>query len=83
MSEFYGKVIGSAQTVASRVGSQDIRVSAQSWHGSVIVRMYYDLNDELNVDIEIDERLSMYGQSYFSGTFEELKEQLQKGRCEE
>lgn len=65
MSKFYGQVQGQAQSIASRRGSQYIRVSAQSWDGSVITRMVYDDDDVLKVQIEIDDGSSMYGQSYF------------------
>lgn len=75
MSAFYGQVEGSAKTSASRRGSKDIKVSAQSWNGSIQTRLYYD-GDDLMVDITIGEESSFTGYSYFHGTLEELKERL-------
>lgn len=76
MSTFYGQVVGSSATTASRRGTQisGIRSSAQSWNGSVIVYMHGDGI----VDIEIAEGSALYGKTYFSGTIEELKEVLKK-----
>lgn len=69
MSKYYGQVKGSADTVASRRGTEKsgIRVSAQSWDGSVIVCMHND-----RVDIEMSQDSSMHGTTMFSGTLEEL-----------
>ena len=72
MSKFYGTVVGASQTSASRRGNHDIRVSAQSWDGSVITRLWYNDNEVLNVDVEIASGSSVYGQIIFSGTFEEF-----------
>lgn len=80
MSKFYGTVIGQADTSASRRGSRDIRVSAQSWNGSVITRLYYDDNDKLNVDVEIDSGSATYGKMIFRGTFEEFCKKLGGGK---
>lgn len=78
MSKFYGQVEGMAQTVASRRGSKYIKTSAQSWDGSVITRLHYDDDGELYVSIDIDDGSSFYGQCYFYGTLEQLKQKLKK-----
>ena len=75
MSRFYGQVIGAAETVGTRRGHQDIKVSAQSWDGSVITRLYYK-DDELMCDIQIGDSSTAYGYTYFNGTLEELKKRL-------
>lgn len=81
MSAFYGQVEGCAQTIASRRGGRNsgIRSSAQSWDGSVITRMY-ERDGKTEVNIEIAEGSSFCGDNYFTGTIEELKEILSKGR---
>lgn len=76
MSSFYGQVQGTAQTLATRRGSKDIKVSAQSWNGSVIIRMYYDDAGELSVELSVAEGSSFYGYTKFSGTLNELVEKL-------
>lgn len=76
MSAFYGQVIGHAQTTASRRGHSDIKVTAQSWNGSVITRLYYD-DDELMCDLQIADGSSAFGYTVFNGTLEELKSRLE------
>jgi hypothetical protein len=76
MSRFYGQVFGQAQTSASRRGSKEIKVSAQSWNGSVITSLYYNENDELMVNLSISDGSSSYGYTHFDGTLDELKERL-------
>ena len=73
MSTYYGQVIGSAETVASRRGTSKsgIRASAQSWDGSVIVVMRKG-----RVEIEISNGSDAYGYTEFSGTIDELKTAL-------
>lgn len=76
MNKYCGQVRGQSETVASRRGSEDsgLRVPAQSYDGSVIIVMHDD-----KVTIEIADGVSsFYGQSYFHGTIEELKERLLK-----
>jgi hypothetical protein len=80
MSKFYGQVYGQAKTEASRRGSRDIKVSAQSWDGSVITYLEYDKDDQLEVTISIAEGSSSYGYTYFRGSLEELKERLAGGK---
>lgn len=78
MSHFYSTIKGNRGT-ANRCGSKDsgIMAAAQSWHGSVIVRLTY--NEETGcdmVDIEISDESSTHGKSVFFGTFEELEKKL-------
>lgn len=75
MSKFYGQVEGSAKTTASRRGNQEIKVSAQSWDGSVITRMFYE-GDELKVEISISDGSDFYGYTHFCGSLDELKKKL-------
>lgn len=75
MSAFYGTVTGNAKTEATRRGHNEIKVSAQSWNGSVITRLYYN-GDNLNVELQISDDSSIHGYTYFNGTIEELKNKL-------
>lgn len=79
MSKFYGTVIGASSTVGTRRGHHDIRVSAQSYDGSVITRLDYDSDDKLRVRIGTNEGSSTcsdWSSQDFNGTFEEFKELL-------
>lgn len=76
MSKFYGQVEGMARTTASRRGSQFINVSAQSWDGSVITRLWYDDNGKLRVSLSVADGSACFGKQVFSGTLEELKAKL-------
>ena len=80
MARFYGQVFGQAKTEASRRGSRNIKVSAQSWNGSVITTLYYNDNDDLMVNLSISDGSSCYGYTHFDGTLEELKERLAGGK---
>lgn len=77
MSAFYGQVFGQAQTVASRRGSakSGIKVTAQSWNGSLITEMRY-VGDDLIVDLFIGDGSTTYGKHVFSGSLEELEKKL-------
>ena len=70
MSKFYGQVFGQASTTASRRGSKDIEVSAQSWDGSLITKLYY--NDAL----EHSDTSSTSGRVLFRGTMTDLVAKL-------
>lgn len=76
MSTFYGQVEGCSQTVAGRRGADDIKSSAQSYNGSVIIRLHYDSQGVLMVNIHLAKGSSFYGDDlpYFYGTFEQLQE---------
>lgn len=78
MAKFYGQVSNGVSTTASRVGHQGIRASAQSYDGSVITSLRYDDEGKLMVHIEIADSSSMYGDTVFRGTLEELKEKLKQ-----
>lgn len=75
MARFYGTVDGNlAKTNATRRGSDYIKASAQSWHGSVITQLNYDNEGMLIVKIGLTDDSSSYGSGDFYGTFEELKQ---------
>lgn len=82
MATFYGQVAGNSEIVVARQGSFDsgIHSSAQSYHGSVDVSLRYkdkEIVDSLMVKIGISNGSSMYGNNYFYGTIEELKQALE------
>ena len=79
MSKFYGTVIGASSTCGTRRGHHDIRVSAQSWDGSVITHLDYDSDEKLRVRIGTNERSSTcsdWSSQDFVGTFDEFKDLL-------
>ena len=52
-------------------------VAAQSWHGSVIVRLTHNEKAGCDlVDVEVSDGSSTHGRSVFFGTFEELEKKL-------
>ncbi len=74
MSKLYGTVKGQAETSASRRGTKDLRVSAQTYDGSVIVYVTYERgSDTPRFDIEVDDGSSNHGKTFFSGSLDELK----------
>ena len=76
MSKFYGQVEGQASTVASRRGSANsgLKVSAQSWEGSVIVRLWENKEGETMVEIEKGEGSTSWGgDTIYRGKLEDLK----------
>lgn len=77
MSTFYGSLRGNRGT-ATRCGSRNsgIKVSAQSWNGSVVTELSYNDQDELMVDISVSDASSSYGNRIFYGTFEEYVKKL-------
>ena len=82
MSMFYGTVEGN-RGEATRCGSAQsgIRASAQSWDGSVIVKLRYR-DDELMVSVATSDGSDCYGFPKWYGTFNEFKKLLE-GRSEE
>ena len=50
MAKFYGTISGNAKTTATRRGYKFIQTSAQSWEGSIIVRLN-DYNGQICVGI--------------------------------
>lgn len=78
MSKFYGQVDGSENTTtATRRGFNYIHVSAQSYDGSIITRMHYDINDNLIVELEHNIGSSSVGRTIFYGTIDELVKKLE------
>ena len=81
MSKYYGETVGynskGTGSVASRCGHTGIRSSAQSWDGSVIAVIRDDKEGNPIFEIEITDESSIYGDTVFSGTIEELKEALE------
>lgn len=76
MSKFYGQVEGQASTVASRRGSANsgIKVSAQSWESSVIVRLWENNESETMVEISKAEGSTSWGgETLFWGKLKDLK----------
>ena len=76
MSKFYGQVEGQASTVASRRGSANsgLKVSAQSWEGSVIVRLWENNEGETMVEISKAEGSTSWGgDTLFWGKLKDLK----------
>ena len=76
MSKFYGQVFGQASTTASRRSSKDIEVSAQSWDGSLITKLYYNDAEELMVNLEHSDTSSTSGRVLFRGTMTDLVAKL-------
>ena len=77
MSKFYGTVVGSSRTEATRRGFDGIKVSAQSWDGSLITRMRYDQGGRLMVQLDkSNESTSCWGRTIFWGTLDELEQKL-------
>lgn len=77
MSKFYGTVSGGAKTEATRRGFDSIKVSAQSWDGSLITRMSYDGGGRLMVQLDkSNESTSCWGKTIFWGTLDELEQKL-------
>lgn len=81
MSLFYGTVEGQ-RGPATRCGtsSSGIRAAAQSWNGSVIVRLRYANNTEgpLIVSVSTSDGSSAYGSSLWEGSFDEFKRLLER-----
>lgn len=77
MSKFYGTVSGSARTEATRRGHDGIKVSAQSWDGSLITRMSHDGSGRLMVQLDkSNDSTSCWGKTIFWGTLDELEQKL-------
>lgn len=77
MSAFYGQVAGQDEKTVSRRGNYNsgIRVSAQSWKGSLITKMYYN-GDDLMVDIEVSDDSDMFGTTVFEGKFDDFVKKM-------
>ena len=78
MATFYGMIEGSRGSV-TRTGTKasGFKAAAQSYDGSVVVRLRYNKEDKLIVDIETaDDSTSFFTETNFSGTLDELREAL-------
>ena len=78
MAKFYGQVFGKSGNAASRLGTSGIRVSAQSWHGSVHTELWHNDEKGLMVTISTSPDSSPTGSVIFSGTFEEFQNKLKE-----
>ena len=79
MSEFYGQVVGN-RGPASRGGSRasGIHVSAQSWDGSVQVKLRRGKDNALQVNVSTSHGSDMYGNTVFCGTLEQFEEMCKR-----
>ena len=77
MSKFYGMVQGN-RGAATRGGSANsgFKATAQSWDGSVITMLDYDSNNNLIVELQVSDGSSIYGETIFKGSLEELVNKL-------
>jgi hypothetical protein len=80
MSKTYATLTGGRSTLTQRGHGDGVRVSCQSWDGSVIVSNRYDCDDKLELRIGTNEGSGTYTDwksNDFVGTFEEFKQLLQ------
>lgn len=78
MAKTYCSCVGMRGEATRRGGKDGVRVSAQSYDGSIIVYNYYD-GDTLKVRVGTNEGSSCctdYKSNDFSGTFQEFKDLL-------
>lgn len=79
MAKTYCTCIGMRGEATRRGGNNGVRVSAQSWDGSVIVKNWYDENDQLRVMVGTNDGSSChtdFNSVDFTGSLDELKELL-------
>ena len=55
MAKTYCTCVGMRGEATRRGGNDGVRVSAQSWDGSIIVRNWYDDEDQLKVRVGTNE----------------------------
>lgn len=80
MSRTYATLTGGRSTLTQRGHSDGVRVSCQSFEGSIICSNRYDCDDKLEVRIGTNDGSSHYTDwksNDFVGTFEEFKQLLQ------
>ena len=76
MAKFYGTLVGN-RGEATRLGHSRIKVSAQSWDGSLITELTYNNEGKLMVSLKAsEESTSCYGRELFYGTFEDFVAKL-------
>lgn len=79
MAKTYCTCIGMRGEATRRGGNAGCRVSCQSWDGSIIVRNWYDDEDQLKVRVGTNEGSSCctdWKSNDFVGTLDEFKELL-------
>lgn len=78
MSKYYGSTyaINGKTTVAGRRGFKGIRSAAQTWDGSIIAIAKDQEDGKTIFEIELSDESSLYGNTVFSGTLDELKAKL-------
>lgn len=80
MAKTYCTCIGMRGEATRRGGNDGVRVSAQSWDGSIIVHNWYTSENELRFRIGTNDGSSCssdWKSPDFTGSFEEVKELLQ------
>lgn len=79
MAKTYATLTGSRSTLTQRGGNDGVKVSAQSYDGSVIVENWYNNDNQLMVRIDTNDGSSCCGDwnsTEFRGTFKDLKDLL-------
>lgn len=73
MAKFYGTLQGN-RGEATRLGTSEIHVSAQSWDGSVGVRLFYNDKEELMITLraEKDTSTAYPYNTIFHGKFDDF-----------
>jgi len=71
MAKFYGQVFGD-RTDVHTLGSRGIKVSAQTYDGSVIISLTYNKDNDLCVVLETNHDSADCGESLFNGTFKDF-----------
>ena len=79
MSAFYGTIKGSTKNNATRRGFQEIKVSAQSWKGSLITRLYYKDNT-LMCELEYNQESATQGDNIYKGSLDNLVNILERAK---
>lgn len=76
MAKTYCTCIGMRGEATRRGGNDGVRVSAQSWDGSIIVKNWYDENDQLRVMVGTNDGSSCssdWRSNDFEGSFDDFK----------
>ena len=77
MSAFYGTIKGNAKSNATRRGYHNIKVSAQSWKGSLITKLYYEDNT-LMCELEYNQESATQGNNIYKGSLDNLVNILER-----
>jgi len=75
MAKTYTTCVGMRGQRTARGGRNGCRASVQAYDGSVIVENWYD-DETLKIRVALDDDSSCYGDTVFTGTFEEFKEAM-------